>query len=33
MFSKYKDFMQQYISLNFIEWTIVKSKLKIEHYN
>jgi CRP-like cAMP-binding protein len=32
MFSKYKEFMQQYISLNFIEWNIVKLKLKIEHY-
>ena len=32
MFSKYKKFMQQYISLNFIEWNIVKSKLKIVHY-
>ena len=32
MFSQYKKFMQQYISLNFIEWNIVKSKLKIAHY-
>ena len=32
MFSRYKIFMQQYISLNFIEWNIVKSKLKIEYY-
>ena len=32
MFSKYRNFIQQYISLNFIEWNIVKSKLKIERY-
>ncbi|MEA1954284.1 MAG: hypothetical protein U9O24_07815 [Campylobacterota bacterium] len=32
MFTKYKEFMQQHISLNFIEWNIVKSKLKIEYY-
>ncbi len=32
MFSKYKKFMRQYISFNFIEWNIVKSKLQIVHY-
>ena len=32
MYLKYKEFMQKYISLNFIEWNIVKSKLKIIHY-
>jgi len=32
MFSKYKEFMTKYISLNLIEWNIVKSKLKIVHY-
>ena len=32
MFSKYKNFLLQHISLNFIEWKIVKSKLRIEHY-
>lgn len=32
MFTKYKEFIQQYISLNFTEWNLVKSKLKIEYY-
>ena len=32
MFSKYKEFIQQYVSLNSIGWNIVKSKLKIEYY-
>ena len=32
MFSKYKEFMQQYISLNLMEWDTIKSKLKIAHY-
>ena len=32
MFSKYKRFIQQHISVNFIEWNIVKSKLRIEYY-
>ncbi len=32
MFLKYKKFMRQYISFNFIEWNIVKSKLQIVHY-
>lgn len=31
MFSKYKDFMQKYISLNSTDWDIIKSKLKIEY--
>jgi len=31
MFSKYKDFMQKYISLNTTDWNIIKSKLKIEN--
>jgi len=32
MFSKYKAFMQKYISLNFVEWSMMKMKLKIIHY-
>ena len=32
MFSKYKDFMQEYISLNTTDWNIIKSKLKIEYF-
>jgi len=32
MFLKYKKFLQHYVSLNFIEWNIIKSKLKIKHY-
>jgi len=32
MFTKYKKFIEQYISLNFIEWNIIKSKLKIVHF-
>ena len=31
MFSKYKDFIQKYISLNSTDWEIIKSKLKIEY--
>ena len=31
MFSKYKAFMQKYISLNSTDWDIIKSKLKIEY--
>ena len=31
MFSKYKYFMQKYISLNSTDWDIIKSKLKIEY--
>jgi len=32
MFLKYKKFLQHYVSLNFIEWNIIKSKLKIKYY-
>ena len=32
MFSKYKAFIEKYIPLNFIEWGIMKSKLKIMHF-
>ena len=32
MLKKYKTFISKYISLNPIEWTLIKSKLKIEHY-
>jgi len=32
MFLKYKTFIEKYVSLNFIEWNIIKSKLKILHY-
>jgi CRP-like cAMP-binding protein len=32
MFSKYKDFMQEYISLDTTDWNIIKSKLKIEYF-
>ena len=28
----YKEFLETHISLNFIEWNIVKSKLKIARY-
>ena len=31
-YSKYKNFMQKYIFLNFVEWNLVKSKLKVVHY-
>ena len=31
-YQQYKEFLERYISLNFIEWNIVKSKLKIVHY-
>jgi len=31
MFSKYRDFMKEYISLNTTDWNIIKSKLKIEN--
>ncbi|RLA75167.1 MAG: hypothetical protein DRG11_02345 [Epsilonproteobacteria bacterium] len=33
MFSKYKEFIQNYVPLNFIEWSMIKSKLKIRRYN
>jgi len=32
MFEKYKQFIGQYISINFIEWNLFQSKLKIVHY-
>lgn len=32
MYSKYREFMQQYVSINFIEWKLIKSKLKIKNY-
>lgn len=32
MFSKYKKFIDKYISLNQIEWTLFKSKVKIYHH-
>ena len=32
MFTNYKEFIQKYVSLNFIEWKIIKSKLKVVHY-
>jgi len=32
MFSKYKIFIEKYISYNFIEWTLFKSKLKVERF-
>ena len=32
MLKKYKTFIGKYISLNPIEWTLIKSKLKIERY-
>ena len=32
MFDKYKKFIERYISHNFVEWTIFKSKLKIEQF-
>jgi CRP-like cAMP-binding protein len=32
MFSKYKNFMQKYISLNTTDWNIIKSKLKIKYF-
>jgi len=32
MFLDYRDFIERYVSLNFLEWSIIKSKLKIIHY-
>jgi len=32
MFKKYKVFIEKYISHNVIEWTLFKSKLKIEYF-
>jgi len=31
-FNKYKQFMDKYVSLNQIEWTLFKSKLKVIHH-
>lgn len=32
MFEKYKIFFEKYMSLNFIEWSLLKSKLQVVHY-
>lgn len=32
MFSQYKDFIGKYVSMNFIEWNLFESKLKIVYY-
>lgn len=32
MFKKYKQFLDNHISFNIIEWTLFKSKLKISHH-
>jgi len=32
MFSKYRKFIDKYISANLIEWTLLKSKLTIENF-
>ena len=32
MYAKYRAFIEHYVPLNFIEWQIIKSKLKIRHY-
>ncbi len=32
MYAKYKTFLNQYITLNIVEWNILKLKLKIERY-
>jgi len=32
MFCKYKKFIDRYISHNFVEWTLFKSKLTIEYF-
>ena len=32
MFLKYKIFIEKHVSLNLIEWNIIKSKLKIIRY-
>ena len=32
MFSKYKQFMDKYISFSFIEWKLLTSKMKIKNY-
>jgi len=32
MYSKYKKFIEKYISHNFIEWNLFKSKLGVKNY-
>lgn len=32
MFEKYKYFFEKHVSLNFIEWNLLKSKLRVVHY-
>ena len=32
MFSKYKAFIEDYIRINSIEWSLVQSKLSVEHF-
>lgn len=32
MYTQYKNFINKYISLNILEWTLFKSKLKITHF-
>jgi hypothetical protein len=32
MYTKYKIFIEKYISQNFIEWTLFKSKLQVKNY-
>ena len=32
MFNKYKKFIEKYISYNIIEWSLFKSKLKVEEF-
>ena len=32
MFSQYREFLERYVSLNFIEWRLIRSKLKTKTY-
>lgn len=32
MFLQYRQFIEKYVNLNFIEWSLIKSKLKVVHY-
>ena len=32
MFNKYKKFIEKYISYNIIEWSLFKSKLRVEEF-
>ena len=32
MYTKYRQFIEKYISHNFMEWTLFKSKLQVEHF-